>query len=52
VRRMVVIALGVILAVVGAKRIASAKVTRNLADHLSAAWWKWAMQDPALEKNA
>jgi hypothetical protein len=40
------------LAVVGAKRIASAKVTRNLADHLTAEWWKWAMQDPALEKNA
>jgi hypothetical protein len=47
---MVVIALSVILALVVAIRIASGKQTRNLADHLSAEWWKWALQDPALEK--
>jgi hypothetical protein len=50
VRKIVVIAPSVILAVVVAKRIASAKVTRNLADHLTATWWKWALQDPPLEK--
>jgi hypothetical protein len=51
VRRMVVIiAPSVILALVVAIRIASGKQTRNLADHLSAGWWKWALQDPALQK--
>jgi hypothetical protein len=50
VRRMVVIAPSAILAVVVAIRIASGKKTRNLADHLIAAGWKWALQDPALQK--